>query len=388
MLLVLICLPAAAFWIRGRRAFGHSEPRQEIASAFTLGSLLLTVPPVYVFASGLIGRVPVGEYRMLQFLISLGPLWVAHFLLLSTSFVISRTVETLPDSLAEFLWRQGKNLWFQGFGLLLPVAGLTALQVGYKIVAREYEPNQTVLTLVTFLILAVTTWASAAGLLRLRKGITDLQPLPDIVQQKVRVLTSALNLSPPPKVGLAANLRMAVFAQGIFSPTVVLTHDVVGGLPLDCLSALIAHELAHIRLRHLLKRSLIGGAGACAWLGGILAMRTVLGLPLNWVLGLLLGMPLGLVLWLQWLSRRQEYEADALAVRTIGESGPLIQGLIWLEEITAPLGVQSSSRLNNLFSGHPSVQERVSRLTSQVDTARGQENRARRIGQAGAISKQ
>jgi Zn-dependent protease with chaperone function len=116
----------------------------------------------------------------------------------------------------------------------------------------------------------------------------------------------------------------------------------------------IAHELAHIKLRHARKHLLL--------VVGIFATMTILlfrfsryALPLQTIaqFAVIFG-PLGVI---YYFSRQFEYSADRVAVEFTGEPEVAIRGLVNLHKVDAvPLQL---ARFSEFFMTHPSLARRV-----------------------------
>jgi STE24 endopeptidase len=118
---------------------------------------------------------------------------------------------------------------------------------------------------------------------------------------------------------------------GAFWPSryLLFTGPLLERLPAPQLDAVVAHEVAHIKLHHMpwLLVAAVAAMLTGAWAGlGLGQAAVALGLALNWnmltilgatqaaTLATLLGLALGLVA-LGFVSRRFEWQADAFAVR-------------------------------------------------------------------------
>lgn len=155
---------------------------------------------------------------------------------------------------------------------------------------------------------------------------------------------------------------------------IVLFDTLVQQLTEPELEAVLAHEIGHYKLRHIVK--LLAGA-ALTSLAGFYALSVLAGQewfyrafgfePGNVTPALLLfGLLAGVVtFWLaplrnRW-SRRYEYQADAFAARTLGESQSLISALRKLNERNL-----SNLTPHTLYSGfyysHPTLLEREQAL--------------------------
>lgn len=151
---------------------------------------------------------------------------------------------------------------------------------------------------------------------------------------------------------------------------IVLYDTLVAQLAADELEAVLAHEIGHYKCRHIPRHLALmallqfGAFALVAWLARASWFNAAFGLPSGalapafLLFVLLAGLatfwfaPLG-----NWLSRRNEFEADAFARRSIGSSAPLIGALRKL----------SQENLSNLtphpvysmaYYSHPTLAER------------------------------
>ncbi len=143
--------------------------------------------------------------------------------------------------------------------------------------------------------------------------------------------------------------------------------------------AVLAHELGHFRLRHVawgIVRSLafgLAGFALLAWLAGRAWFQPALGVPEGATHTLLLLFVLAAPVFLlpvgplaAWLSRRNEYEADAYASRH-ASARSLADALVKLYRDNAT--TLTPDRLHTAFHAtHPPALERIARLTSGSGT--------------------
>lgn len=144
------------------------------------------------------------------------------------------------------------------------------------------------------------------------------------------------------------------------------------------LEAVAAHEIAHVRHRHILwiAMSVVGTVLAVEVLTESLGERVGLGAQSAWATGLL-GIPLvvgGVVFG--WVSRRFEWQADAFAVRYLSESRPPVEPAPSQAPRIAPQAVEWMASalhlvasINGIDPGrkgfrHGSIDERVRRIRS------------------------
>lgn len=155
---------------------------------------------------------------------------------------------------------------------------------------------------------------------------------------------------------------------------IVLFDTLVAQLNPEELEAVLAHEIGHYRCGHIPKRLALtallqfGSFALVAWLAGSPWFNAAFGLPGGRMAPafLLFGLLSGLAtFWLapasNWLSRRDEFEADAFARASVGSGAPLVGALRKL----------SQRNLSNLaphplycrvYYSHPTLAERARAL--------------------------
>jgi len=139
--------------------------------------------------------------------------------------------------------------------------------------------------------------------------------------------------------------------------SVILTDYLIDRLSRRELEAVMAHELAHLRLRHPWKLAL---AILAVIVPSVLVLFVIGGyryLGLVVLFGLLVRMV---------VSRRFEYQADAEAVRICGDPEALISGLAALGEANG-LPVHWGRGIELLMT-HPSTLRRIERIAAQAGT--------------------
>ena len=155
---------------------------------------------------------------------------------------------------------------------------------------------------------------------------------------------------------------------------IVLFDTLIQQLTEPELEAVLAHEMGHSKLRHVLKLLVVlGGVSVTGfyalsllarqqWFSRAFGFAEDSLVPTLLLFGLLAGV---VTFWLSpglnWWSRRHEYQADAFAARTLGATEPLVAAL-------RKLNVKNLSNLtpHPLYSGfyysHPTLLERESAL--------------------------
>ena len=270
------------------------------------------------------------------------------------------------------------------------MTGLTVLLVGFG--SYFGGSNGAVL----FLIIAGAVnfgmyWYSDRAVLRMyRAKILGPQDAPDLYKM-VKQLSQRANL-PVPTLALAPSEQPNAFATGRnpANAVVCVTAGIVKMLPPRELEGVIAHELAHIKHRHMLVGTVAATiAGAIAMLASIARWGMLLGgyggrdnrgdNPLVMILMLIVA-PIAAIIIQMAISRQNEFQADATAAQITGDPGGLASALRHIEAyakqipmavnpaaaqlaIVNPLSGSRRPPLSGLFSTHPPTEERVARLS-------------------------
>jgi heat shock protein HtpX len=166
---------------------------------------------------------------------------------------------------------------------------------------------------------------------------------------------------------------------------IAVTSGIRRLMPAYQLEGVLAHEFAHIKNRDILVQSVAAMiAGAISGIAQFLSFSFLFGggddednpLGIVGVIATIILAPLAAVLIQMGISRQREYLADATGARILGAADPLADALESLERGAAaiPMHVNPSSEplyivnplsgggMAGLFSTHPPIQERVSRL--------------------------
>jgi heat shock protein HtpX len=197
---------------------------------------------------------------------------------------------------------------------------------------------------------------------------------------------------PMPKVYLVRSDQPNAFATGRNpeNAAVAVTSGIMQALDRDELAGVIAHELAHIKNRDTLTMTIAATvAGAISMLaqfgfffgGGGDRERNPLG-PIGVLLAVLFA-PLAAMLIQMTISRTREYSADRLGAEISGNPLGLASALrkisAYAHRITMPsaernptsaplfiINPLSGARMDNLFSTHPSTENRVRALEAMA----------------------
>jgi heat shock protein HtpX len=212
--------------------------------------------------------------------------------------------------------------------------------------------------------------------------------------QAPQIYTIVRNLSdkfgiPMPKLYITPELQANAFATGR-NPnhaSIAITAGLLHLLPLEEIRAVLSHEMSHIKNRDVLITSItavLAGAiaflGNLSWYGGFNSSQEDRKSE-NGIVSFLLILltPLAATLIQLAISREREYEADETGAKAIGSGEPLALALSDINNstrkrpmvginpafsslyISNPLGNTNGIFLN-LFSTHPPLKERISRL--------------------------
>jgi len=269
------------------------------------------------------------------------------------------------------------------------MTGLTVLLVGFG----QYLGGTS--GAVTFLVFAALMnfgmyWFSDRAVLKMyRARILGPEDAPDLYRMVDR-LRQAAGL-PMPTLALAPSEQPNAFATGrnASHAVVCVTAGIVRLLPPRELEGVIAHELAHIKHRHMLVGTVAATmAGAVAMLASIARWGLILGgyggrddrgqNPLGLLIMAIVA-PIAAMIVQLAISRQNEFQADATGARITKDPGGLASALQHIEgyakqipmavnpaaaqlAIINPLSGSRGQAFAGLFRTHPSTEERVARL--------------------------
>ncbi|TFH66487.1 MAG: protease HtpX [Gemmatimonadales bacterium] len=270
------------------------------------------------------------------------------------------------------------------------MAGLTALLVTFG----GYFGGQNGAILVFILAAAMNFgmyWFSDRVVLRMYKArvigpeeAPDLYAMVDRLRQRAEL--------PMPVVAVAPSEQPNAFATGR-SPekaVVCVTAGILRALPPKELEGVIAHELGHIKHRHMftgtMAATMAGAVGMLATMarwgaifaGGRNSDRNPFGLIIMSIVAPIAAMVIQFA-----ISRQNEFQADATGARIAGDPLALARALENLERsakripmsvnpagahlaIVNPLASIRGGGVMALFRTHPPTEERVSRLREQA----------------------
>src|SRR5688572_64273 len=236
----------------------------------------------------------------------------------------------------------------------------------------------------------VMYWFSDKMVLKMYKaqiiGPTDapeLYQMVDRLRQKAEL--------PMPVVAIAPQHQPNAFATGrnAAHAVVCVTAGILQAVSKDELEGVIAHELAHIKHRHMLVGTIAAAmAGLVAGVGSMIKWAAIFGglgrsddggsNPIA-LLGVAIVAPIAAMIIQLAISRQNEFQADATAARLTGKPRNLATALQRLENyahripmqvnpaaaqlaIVNPLSAVRGAGLFKLFNTHPPTEERVARL--------------------------
>ncbi len=278
----------------------------------------------------------------------------------------------------------------QHMKVFVMMAGLTALLVTFG----GYFGGQSGAILVFFLAAAMNFgmyWFSDQVVLRMYKAkIIGPQEAPDLYEMVDRLRQRAE--LPMPVVAVAPSDQPNAFATGRNpeKAVVCVTAGILRALPPRELEGVIAHELGHIKHRHMftgtMAATMAGAVGmlatmarwAAIFAGGRDDDRNPLGLIIMSIVAPIAAMVIQFA-----ISRQNEFQADATGGQIAGDPMALAGALENLERtakripmrvnpagahlaIVNPLSSIRGGGMMSLFRTHPPTEERVARLREQA----------------------
>ncbi len=139
---------------------------------------------------------------------------------------------------------------------------------------------------------------------------------------------------------------------------VMVTDTLLDELSTDEVDTIIAHELAHIKLKHLLSRVVLFGVSVAILVN--IVLWNIGSTSIALLLGELYATGFIVYLALLWFSRRNEFAADHMAVSKFGNPHQFITALAKLGgDRGMPL---TWNRIVGLFLTHPPTNERITRI--------------------------
>jgi heat shock protein HtpX len=233
-------------------------------------------------------------------------------------------------------------------------------------------------------------WFSDRAVLKMyRARVLGPQDAPDLYRMVDR-LRQAAGL-PMPTVALAPSEQPNAFATGRNPDhaVVCVTAGILRLLPPRELEGVIAHEIAHVKHRHMLVGTIAATmAGAIATIANIAQWGMILGgfggrddrgqNPIAMLLMIIVA-PIAAMIVQLAISRQNEYQADATAARLTRDPAGLASALQRIEGYARqiPMAVNPAAAqlaiinpfagrraaFAGLFNTHPSTEDRVARLS-------------------------
>ena len=233
-------------------------------------------------------------------------------------------------------------------------------------------------------------WFSDRAVLRMyRARVIGAQDAPELYQMVDRLRQRAG--LPMPTVAVAASEQPNAFATGRDPEhaVVCVTAGILRLLPPRELEGVLAHELGHIRHRHMLVGTLAATlAGAVAMLGSVVRWGMIFGgfggrggdrgdNALSLLVMAVLA-PVGAMIVQLAISRQNEYQADATAAGITGDPVGLASALQRIEGYAKQIPMEvnpaaaqlaiinpltgSRRAFLGLFRTHPATEDRIARL--------------------------
>jgi heat shock protein HtpX len=273
------------------------------------------------------------------------------------------------------------------------IAGLTALLIGIGAVLGGGFLY--IFVAIAVLMNVVGYWFSDKIALRASRAKPVSEQEAPQLYKILRDLTERAQL-PMPRVYTIPSEQPNAFATGRNAKhaAVAVTEGLMRYLPEDQIRGVLAHELGHVKNRDILVTSIAAMvAGAIAAIANILQFSFLFGglgddedNPLGFIgaLATIILAPLAAALIQMAVSRQREFLADATAAEFMGTGKPLADALGTLEKGVEAVPMQvnpaqaslyivhpfSGQGVQNLFSTHPPLAERIRRL-HEYDAARG-----------------
>ena len=276
---------------------------------------------------------------------------------------------------------------------LVKVFGLMSVMTALFVLAGNYIGGSSFAILFFGIAVVMNVsafWFSDRAVLKMYKAqVIGPEDAPDLYRMVDRLRQNAK--LPMPTVAIAPQAQPNAFATGRDPEhaVVCVTIGLMNSVNARELEGVIAHELAHIKHRHMLVGTLAAVmAGAITMVGSILRWGFILGggrdddgNPIVAIAMAILA-PLAAVVIQMAISRQNEFQADATAVRISGDKEGLQSALRRIEASArqVPMNVNPAAAhmaiinpfsgargmLRGLFSTHPATEDRIAAI-EQVD---------------------
>jgi heat shock protein HtpX len=272
--------------------------------------------------------------------------------------------------------------------VLLLMAALTALMV---VVGGAVGGRQGAILAFGFAAVSnfVMYWWSDKMVLRMYKArVVGPEEAPGLYQMVDRLRQNAG--LPMPTVAIAPSKQPNAFAtgRGHDHAVVCVTEGILELIDRDEMEGVIAHELAHIKHRHMLVGTIAATmAGAIAFLASIARWGAIFGggrdgdrNPIALIVAAIVA-PLAAMIIQFAVSRQNEFQADRTGAMISGQPLSLADALRKLDAhahripmqvnpaaaqlaIVNPLAALNTGGFRKMFSTHPPTEERVQRLVA------------------------
>jgi heat shock protein HtpX len=269
------------------------------------------------------------------------------------------------------------------------MTGLTVILVGFGSYFGGSNGAVLFLVIAGVMNFGMYWFSDRAVLAMYRARVLGPQDAPDLYRMVDRLRQEAG--LPMPRLALAPSEQPNAFATGrnAANAVVCVTAGIVRVLPPRELEGVIAHELAHIKHRHMLVGTIAATmAGAIATIASIAKWGMIFGgfggrdnrdhNPLA-LLVMVIVAPIAAMIVQLAISRQNEYQADATAARLTRDPGGLAGALRRIEGYAQriPMDVNPAAAqlaiinplagrrqaLAGLFNTHPSTEQRIARLS-------------------------
>jgi len=274
--------------------------------------------------------------------------------------------------------------------VFLLMAGLTALLVVLGGYLGGRSGMMVFFVMAALMNFAMYWWSDKVVLKMYRAKIIQRADAPELYDMVDRLRQRAG--LPMPVVALAPSQQPNAFATGRNHEHAVVcfTTGIMSLIDRQELEGVTAHELAHIKHRHMLVGTIAATmAGAIAMIGSMVRWGAIFGgLSRDDDNGGAVGLivmaivaPIAAMILQLAISRQNEYVADATGARIAGSPSGLASALRKLDAyahripmqvnpaaaqlaIVNPLSGVRGAGLFQLFNTHPSTEERIARLTA------------------------
>ena len=271
--------------------------------------------------------------------------------------------------------------------VFLLMAGLTALLVVLGGAVGGQSGAVLFFVLAAAMNFGMYWWSDKVVLRMYRARIVTPEDAPGLYQMVDRLRQRAG--LPMPTVAIAPSKQPNAFATGRNHEhaVVCVTEGILELIPQPEMEGVIAHELAHIKHRHMLVGTMAATmAGAVAMIGNIVKWGAIFGgfsrdgdeNPFA-LLAMAIVAPIAAMIIQMAISRQNEFQADRTGAEIAGRPDGLANALLRLDSyahkipmdvnpagaqlaIVNPLSALRGQGILRLFSTHPPTEERVARL--------------------------